>query len=164
MGKHRIDVRSTLPFIGRNLDIGLLRRCIRTALDAEGADRPCEVSVLITDDAGIRALNKEFRDKDASTDVLSFPMQVLSPGRFAPDLSETNRDTGCLPLGDIVLSAERIAAQAAQYGQNVNREMVYLAIHSVLHLLGYDHLDEGVEKHRMRRREKAILHMMGLSE
>lgn len=164
MGKHKIDVRSTLPFIGRKLDIGLLRRCIRTALDAEGADRPCEVSVLITDDAGIRTLNKEFRDKDAPTDVLSFPMQALSPGSFTPDLSETNRDTGCLPLGDIVLSADRITAQAAQYGQSMNREMAYLAIHSVLHLLGYDHMDEGAEQCRMRAREEAILHIMGLSE
>lgn len=164
MKKHRIDVRSTLPFIGKKLDITLLRRCIRTALHAEGADMPCEISVLITDDAGIRTINKDFRNKDVPTDVLSFPMQTLTPGQFAPDKSEVNRDTGCLPLGDIVLSADRISAQAEEFGQDVNREMAYLAIHSVLHLLGYDHMDEGAEKRRMRAREKAILKIAGFSE
>ncbi|NLA86886.1 MAG: rRNA maturation RNase YbeY, partial [Clostridiales bacterium] len=121
-------------------------------------------SVLITDDAGIRELNREYRRKAAPTDVLSFPLQVLSPGDFKPGISEINRDTGCLPLGDIVLSAERIAAQAAEYGQSVNREMAYLAIHSVLHLLGYDHVDEGAEKRRMRGREEAVLKLMGMVE
>ena len=157
MKKHKIDVRSTLPFIGKLLDIGLLRRCIRTALDAEGVDMPCEISVLITNDEGIRVINRDFREKDVPTDVLSFPMQVLSPGKFNPDLSEINRDTGCQPLGDIVLSYDRIAEQAEQYDQDINREMAYLAIHSVLHLLGYDHLDEAEEKRAMRAREEAIL-------
>ncbi len=157
MRKHKIDVRSTKPFIGRTLDIGLLRRCIRTALDAEGVDMPCEISVLITDDGGIRVINRDFRQKDAATDVLSFPMQTLVPGHFSPDLPELNRDTGNLMLGDIVLSYERIAEQAIEYGQSFNREMVYLAIHSVLHLLGYDHMDESDEKRRMRAREEAIL-------
>jgi probable rRNA maturation factor len=155
--KHKIDIRSTLPFIGRKLDIALLRRCIRAALDAEGVEIPCEISVLITNDADIRAINKDFRGKDTATDVLSFPLQELIPGAFRPDLSETNRDTGRLMLGDIVLSAERIAAQAAEYGQSADREMAYLAVHSVLHLLGYDHLDEGAEKRRMRQREEAII-------
>jgi probable rRNA maturation factor len=162
--KHKIDVKSTLPFIGKTLDIRLLRRTIRTALDAEQVDIPCEISVLITDDEGIRSINKDFRGKDAPTDVLSFPMQVLTPGDFAPDTSEFNRDTGCLMLGDIVLSAQRVAEQAEQYGQSVNREMAYLAIHSVLHLLGYDHMDEGIDKRRMRAREEAILQIMRLSE
>lgn len=163
MRKHKIDVRSTLPFVGRKLNIGLLRSCIRTALDAEGVDMPVEVSVLITDDEGIRIINKNFRAKDTPTDVLSFPMQELFPGNFIPNLSEMNRDTGCLPLGDIVLSYDRIAEQAVQYGQKINREMAYLAIHSVLHLLGYDHLDEGEEKRAMRAREEAILLKAGLS-
>lgn len=162
MKKHKIDVRSTLPFVGRKLDIGLLRTCIRTALDAEGVDMLCEISVLITTDEGIRVYNRDFRRKDVPTDVLSFPMQELSPGHFSPDVSEINRDTGCLPLGDIVLSYDRIAEQAEEYDQNINREMAYLAIHSVLHLLGYDHVDEGDEKRRMRTREEAILKDCGL--
>lgn len=157
MRKHKIDVRSTLPFVGRKLDIARLRRCIRTALNAEGVDMPCEISVLITDDEGIRIYNRDFREKDAATDVLSFPMQMLTPGHFSPDLSELNHDTGRLPLGDIILSYDRIAEQAVEYGQEINREMSYLAIHSILHLLGYDHLDEGEDKRRMRAREEAIL-------
>lgn len=159
MIKHKIDIRSQLPAVGLRLDIALLRRCIRTALDAEGVKKACEVSVLITNDEGIHAINLEFRDKDAATDVLSFPLQVLTPGEFRPDMSEINHDTGCVPLGDIVLSYDRIKAQAAEYGQAVNREMAYLIIHSVLHLLGYDHLDEGEDKRLMRAREKAILQL-----
>lgn len=157
MKKHKVYIRSTLPFIGRKLDIGMLRNCIRTALNAEGVDRLVEVSVLITDDEGMRVINRDFRQKDVPTDVLSFPMQNLTPGNFNPDMSEINHDTGCLPLGDIILSADRLAEQAELYGQSVNREMAYLAIHSVLHLLGYDHVDEGEEKRRMRSREEAIL-------
>jgi probable rRNA maturation factor len=72
-------------------------------------------------------------------------MQELIPGTFSPDMTELNRDTGRLMLGDIVLSAERLEVQAEEYGQSADREMAYLAIHSVLHLLGYDHLDEGGE-------------------
>jgi probable rRNA maturation factor len=161
--KHKIYVRSTLPSIGIKLDIRLLRRCIRTALDAERVDILCEISVLITDNDGIRLINKEFRKKDIPTDVLSFPMQELIAGRFEPDMTELNRDSGCLPLGDIVLSADRIAEQSVQFGQSMNREMAYLAIHSVLHLLGYDHMDESAEKHRMRAREEEILRACSLS-
>lgn len=163
MRKHKIDVRSTLPFVGRRLDIALLRRCICAALYAEGVDMPCEISVLMTDDEGIRVINRDFREKDVPTDVLSFPMQLLTPGHFSSDKLEINHDTGRLPLGDIVLSYDRIAEQAALYGQDINREMAYLAIHSVLHLLGYDHLDEGEQKRRMRAREEAILADAGLS-
>lgn len=157
MKKHKIFIRSTLPYVGKLLDIALLRRSIRMALAAEQVDIPCEICVLITTDKGIHTINKHLRKKDAPTDVLSFPLQELSPGNFTADLSELNRDTGCLPLGDIVLSAQRVADQAVEYGQHINREMAYLTIHSVLHLLGYDHLDEGEEKQRMRGREEAIL-------
>jgi probable rRNA maturation factor len=160
--RHKIDIRSDLPAVGKYLDIALLRRAVRTALRKEQVDMPCEISVLITDDEIIRKINYEFREKDAATDVLSFPMQNLTPGNFAPDLVELNRDTGRLPLGDIVLSYDHIKAQAFEYGQALNREMAYLVIHSVLHLLGYDHLDEGEEKKRMRAREEAILAALGL--
>lgn len=158
---HKIDIRSELPAIGKVLDIGLLRRAVRAALDAEKVDMPCEVSVLITNDEGIRVLNMKYRKKDAATDVLSFPDQVLRPGDFRPDLTAVNRDTGRLLLGDIVLSFDRIKAQAFEYGQTPDREMAYLTIHSVLHLLGYDHLDEGPEKRQMRAREEAIIAALG---
>lgn len=164
MKSHKIDIRSAPPSAGRRLDAALLRRCVRTALQAEGADKPCEVSVLITDDEGIRALNRTHRKKDVPTDVLSFPMQALTPGEFSTDPSEVNPETGRVPLGDIVLSAERVIAQAEEYGHSADRETAYLAVHSVLHLLGYDHQDEGDEKRRMRRREEVILQILGLRE
>jgi probable rRNA maturation factor len=161
---HKIYLRRSKPGLGMVLDIRLLRGSVRKALDMEGVDKPVEVSVLITDDAGISKLNKEFRGRDAATDVLSFPMQVLTPGRFAFDPGEINPDTGLLPLGDIVLSADRVAEQAVLYGHDINREMAYLVIHSVLHLLGYDHMDEGADKRQMRAREKVILKAAGLTE
>jgi probable rRNA maturation factor len=164
MKSHKIYLRRARRGAGADLDTRLLRRCIRFALDAEGVDKPCEISVFITNDAGIRKLNREFRDKDATTDVLSFPMQALTPGDFRPDMAEADPDTGLLPLGDIVLSYDRIAEQAKQYGHGADREAAYLVIHSVLHLLGYDHLDEGEDKKLMRSREKAILKGLELAE
>lgn len=161
MKRHKIYLRRAQRGLGGGFDVRLLRRCVRTALHMEGVDMPCEVSVLITDDAGIREINRTFRDKDAPTDVLSFPMQLLTPGNFKPDRTEINPETGLLPLGDIILSADRVAAQAARYGQDLNREMAYLTVHSALHLLGYDHTDEGVEKRAMRAREKDILREVG---
>ncbi|NMA25353.1 MAG: rRNA maturation RNase YbeY [Clostridiales bacterium] len=164
MKNHKADIRSAPPSAGRRLNIPLLRRCVKAALQAEGADIPCEVSVLITDDEGIRALNRTHRKKDEPTDVLSFPMHAMTPGKFNSDPSEINPETGRLPLGDIVLSAERVAAQAEEYGQSTDRETAYLTVHSVLHLLGYDHQDEGKEKRRMRQREEAILQILGLQK
>jgi probable rRNA maturation factor len=158
---HKIYLRRARPGLGKELDTRLLRAGIRASLDMEGVDKPVEVSVLITDDAGIRKLNREFRGKDAPTDVLSFPMQALTPGSFDPDPSEIDPETGRLPLGDIVLSTDRIADQARQYGHGIDREMAYLVIHSVLHLLGYDHTDEGADKRLMRAREEAILKRLG---
>ena len=136
----------------------LLRRVIPAALEAEGVPFPCEVDVLFTDDAGIQAINREQRDVDRPTDVLSFPMFNLTPG-VPPTLEDVEADpgTGLVPLGDMVLSLERAEAQGAEYGHGPEREAAYLAVHSVLHLLGYDHLDEGPQKARMRAREEAIL-------
>ena len=142
----------------------LLRRVIPAALAAEGIAFPCEVDVLLTDDEGIRAVNREQRGVDRPTDVLSFPMFELSPGR-APALGEeveADPDTGLVPLGDMVISVERAKAQGEEYGHGRERELAYLAVHSVLHLLGYDHLDEGPEKARMRAREEEILGGLGI--
>ncbi len=135
-----------------------LRRCIRTALELEGVTAACEINVLITDDEGIRDINREQRGIDAPTDVLSFPMFELIPGEIPEDLEEAaDPDTGLIPLGDMALSYERIRAQAKEYGHSVRREAGYLAVHSVLHLLGYDHMDEGPMKAQMRKREEEIL-------
>ena len=141
----------------------LLRRVIPAALEAEGVSFPCEVDLLFTDDAGIQAINREQRDVDRPTDVLSFPMFNLTAGT-PPTLDDVEVDpgTGLVPLGDMVISLERAQAQGAEYGHGPERETAYLAVHSVLHLLGYDHLDEGPQKARMRAREEAILGELGI--
>ena len=144
---------------------GALRHVIPAALEAEGVGLPCEVDVLFTDDEGIRQINLEQRDVDRSTDVLSFPMFDFVPGAppAAGDEGLLDPGSGLLPLGDMVLSADHIRAQAEEFGHSQRREVCYLAVHSVLHLLGYDHLDEGPMKAQMRAREEAILGALGIS-
>ena len=139
----------------------LLRRVISAALEAEGMDLPCEINVLLTDDEGIHQVNLDMRGVDRPTDVLSFPMFDLSPGE-KPGEEHEDPDTGPVPLGDMCISLERAAAQAEEYGHSVERELSYLAVHSVLHLLGYDHMDEGPMKAQMRRREEHILEGLGI--
>lgn len=134
-----------------------IRRCIRQTLDAEGIRVPCEINVLVTNNAGIQTINRESRNIDAPTDVLSFPMFQLEAGNPPQDWTEyQDPATGLVPLGDMCISLERAQAQAQEFGHSVRREVGYLTIHSMLHLLGYDHLDEGEQKKQMRRREEAI--------
>lgn len=140
----------------------LLRQVIPAALEAEGVDVPCEVDVLFTDDEGIHQINLEQRGVDRPTDVLSFPMFDLQPGEH-PTGEDADPGTGLVPLGDMVLSLERAKAQGEEYGHGARREAAYLAVHSVLHLLGYDHMDEGPQKRQMREREEAILEQLGIT-
>jgi len=122
----------------------------------------CEVSVLITDDRGIQRINNEFRRIDEPTDVLSFPMIEFSPPGWAePGSGAIDPDTLLTPLGEIVFSGERLLRQAREYGQTSERETAYLTVHSVLHLLGYDHVDEKEGKKTMRGREEQIMQEMG---
>ncbi|MEQ2457354.1 rRNA maturation RNase YbeY [Flavonifractor hominis] len=139
----------------------LLRWVIPAALDAQGVDVPCEVDVLFTDDTGIHAINLEQRQVDRPTDVLSFPMFDLQPGEN-PTEEDADPGTGLVPLGDMVISLERAKAQGEEFGHGTRREVAYLAVHSVLHLLGYDHMDEGPMKRQMREREEAILSALGI--
>ena len=152
-----IDAEVAVP---QGLEEGL-RRVITAALAAEGVALPCEISVLLTDDAGIRQINADMRDIDRATDVLSFPMFDMPAGSL-PTPGWSDPDTGLIPLGDMCISLERAAAQAQEYGHSLEREVSYLAVHSVLHLLGYDHLDEGPMKRQMRAREEAILNGLGI--
>ncbi len=134
-----------------------LNRCICATLKAQNVYVPCEINVLITDDAGIRAINSATRNIDKETDVLSFPMFQFKPGEFPNDVSEfIDPQTGLLPLGDMAISVERAKDQAKRFGNTLKREVGYLTIHSILHLLGYDHLDEGEQKRQMRLREETI--------
>ena len=142
-----------------------LRQVIPAALEAEKVGLPCEVDVLFTDDEGIHQINLEQREVDRATDVLSFPMFEFTPGQppTAEDTQLLDPGTGLLPLGDMVLSVDHIRVQAEEYGHSQRRELCYLAVHSVLHLLGYDHLDEGPMKRQMREREEAILESLGIT-
>ena len=139
-----------------------IRRCVLAALEGEKIDTSCVVEVCVTDDAGIHQTNLETRGVDRPTDVLSFPMFELKPGeKPRPDWADP--DTGKVLLGDMMISLERAEAQAEEYGHSLEREVCYLAVHSVLHLLGYDHLDEGPMKAQMRQREEAILGALGIT-
>ncbi|MBR1660195.1 MAG: rRNA maturation RNase YbeY [Oscillospiraceae bacterium] len=159
---HRITIYREKRNLGRPEAAKLVRRAIRTALKAQGIGEDCTVNVMFTDDAGIHAVNREQRGVDRPTDVLSFPMNELTEGDFDPDECEYDYETETLLLGDMVLSLERCAAQAEEYGHSFERELSYLTVHSVLHLLGYDHLDEGERKRRMRAREDTIMEMLHL--
>ena len=160
MKRHYIPVTADVPGVSEGTR-SFLRRVIRTALAEQGVDFPCEVDVLVTGDAGIHAINLEMRGVDRPTDVLSFPEFELTPGEL-PGAEDAAPGTGYVPLGDMVISLERVKAQAKEYGHANRRELAYLAVHSVLHLLGYDHLDEGPMKAQMREREEAIMSMLGL--
>ena len=129
---------------------------IRTALEEQGVELPCEISVLLTDDEGIHQINLDMRGVDRPTDVLSFPMFELEPGVPPEGEDYLDPESELCPLGDMCISLERAEAQAAEFGHSVEREICYLTVHSVLHLLGYDHLDEGPMKAQMRGREEAI--------
>ncbi len=155
--EHEVSISREKTGLGHREAAGLIKKAIRRALDAEGIDRPCIVNVMLTDDEGIHAVNREFRQVDRATDVLSFPFNELTPGAFDPDACERDLDTGALLLGDMMISLERCAAQGEEFGHGFGREIQYLTVHSVLHLLGYDHVDEGEMKAQMRAREKAIM-------
>ena len=155
--EHEVYVSREKTGLGHREAAGLIKKAAAMALEAEGVGVPCIISVMLTDDEGIHAVNKEFRDVDRATDVLSFPLNELTPGAFDPDECERDLDTGAVMLGDMMISLERCEAQGEEFGHGFNREIQYLTVHSVLHLLGYDHVDEGEMKRQMRAREKAIM-------
>ena len=139
----------------------IIQKCIETTLALEGIQIPCEINVLVTNDKGIHAINKASREIDKPTDVLSFPMFDLVAGSPPEDWTDyLDMETGLCPLGDMCISLQRAQAQAKEFGHSEKREVGYLTIHSMLHLLGYDHLDEGVMKRQMRAREEAIASMI----
>lgn len=139
-----------------------LRRSILAALEEEGVEVPCMIAVIVTDDAVIRETNLANRGVDRATDVLSFPMFPMKPGE-KPREEWADPGADKVYLGDMMLSLERARAQAEEYGHSLEREVCYLAVHSVLHLLGYDHLDEGPMKAQMRAREESILGALGIT-
>ncbi len=133
----------------------LIRRAVRATLACERFDRDAMVSVTFTDNEGIREKNREFRGIDAPTDVLSFPMYDMKNGDMPPDGE-------ICELGDIVLSLERAAEQAEEFGHSYERECAFLTVHSVLHLLGYDHVNSEEEEAEMRARQRVVMKKIGL--
>ena len=129
----------------------LMRRAIEATLDYEQFCNGCEVSLTFTDNMGIRELNNKFRHIDRETDVLSFPLFDYEGEADEPALDEIRNN-----LGDIVISLEKAWGQAEEYGHSYEREVAFLCVHSMLHLLGYDHMDDGPLKVQMRAREETI--------
>ena len=160
MARHKILVSGEIRY--PRYAARLVKKSIRTALMCEGVNVSCEVNVLFTDDNGIQALNRELRQVDRPTDVLSFPAFSFVPERFDPQDGEFDPESGRLPLGDMALNLDRIRQQGTEYGTGEKRETAYLTVHSILHLLGYDHMDEGEQKKQMRRREDEIMKVMKL--
>lgn len=133
----------------------LIRKACIATLKMEGFEDSAEINVTLVNDDMIKEMNKKFRNIDSSTDVLSFPLG--ENGEY--DIDE---DNGCKLLGDIVISMERAMEQAELYGHSLQREVAYLTVHSMLHLLGYDHEAGGLEAVRMREKEEAVLIQLGL--
>lgn len=133
----------------------LVRRCCTAVLVQENFTDPAEISVTFVDDNEIHRLNREFRNIDRATDVLSFPLGENG-------VYDTNIDTGAKLLGDIVISIPHAVDQADRYGHSLQREIGFLTVHSMLHLLGYDHVNGGIESVRMREKEETVLTQMGL--
>ncbi len=133
----------------------LIRRCCHAVLELEGFEGSAEVDVSLVDNEQIRTINREQRDLDVPTDVLSFPLG--ENGCY-----DQNPATGAYMLGDIVLSMERAESQAEEYGHTLQRELGYLTVHSMLHLLGYDHVEGGLEAVHMREKEEAVMLSVGL--
>ena len=136
----------------------IIKNVIEESLDYVECPYDAEVNVLLTDNAGIHQINLDMRGIDNPTDVLSFPMFQLTPGVLPENWDEyKDPETGLVPLGDMAISLERAKEQAKEFGHSTRREVGYLTIHSILHLLGYDHVDEGAMKRQMRAREEKIL-------
>ena len=157
MSNTKIHITFDSVGLGKFFVQPIIKKCIEATLTCEGITAPCEINVLITNDRGIHAINLASRNIDKATDVLSFPMFQLEPGNPPKDWSGyVDPETNLCPLGDMALSLERAAAQAKEFGHSLRREVGYLTIHSMLHLLGYDHLDEAEQKAHMRKREEEI--------
>ena len=133
----------------------LIRRCCHAVLDLEGFEGSAEVDVSLVDNPRIHEINLEQRQIDAPTDVLSFPLGE-------DGIYDQNPATGAYMLGDIVISMEKAKAQAEEFGHTLQREVGYLTVHSMLHLLGYDHVQGGLEAVRMREKEEAVMLSVGL--
>lgn len=150
-------------------ELALAKKVIEHILQKEGCPFDCEVNLTLTDNDGIQAVNKEFRDMDKPTDVLSFPnCDFDTPGEFSQFRDEDvyfdcfNPENDYFVLGDIMISRDKMLAQAEEYGHGVIREYAFLIAHSVLHLIGYDHMEEEEAKH-MEAKQNEYLNDLGIT-
>ena len=153
----RVEIENRSGGVFSRREEHVLKKAARFAFLAEGVYEDCILNVVLTDGAEIRDINRRFRDTDRETDVLSFPLNELTAGDFNPEVCERDMDSGAIMMGDMVINCERVISQGEEYGHGMIRELAYLTIHSCLHLLGYDHMDEGAEKRKMREREEYII-------
>lgn len=158
MSKLKVYVKNNQNIVKIPVGIRLLiRRCCQAVLATENFDKDAEVSVSFVTNKEIRNLNKVYRNKDTETDVLSFPL-TDEDGH-----TEINAETGAAVLGDVVISLETAVKQADMYGHSLEREVGFLTVHSMLHLLGYDHEVSPLEERIMREKEEAVLEKLGIS-
>ncbi|MEG0614462.1 MAG: rRNA maturation RNase YbeY [Oscillospiraceae bacterium] len=157
MGKIKVYIRNNQTDIKVPVGIRLLiRRCCQAVLLNENFDDDAEVSVSFVSNNEIQSLNSQYRNKDAATDVLSFPLGENG-------VYDLNNETGAKLLGDVVISIETAMKQANMYGHSLEREIGFLTVHSMLHLLGYDHETSALDAENMHEREETILEKLGIS-
>lgn len=158
MAKLKVYVKNNQTEVKVPVGIRLLiRRCCQAVLSTEGFGKDAEVSVSFVSNSEIKNLNKIYREKDSVTDVLSFPLTG------ADGTEEINQETGAVLLGDIVISLETAVKQASNYGHSLEREIGFLTVHSMLHLLGYDHETSQLDQRIMREKEESVLEKLGIS-
>ncbi|MDD6278904.1 MAG: rRNA maturation RNase YbeY [Ruminococcus sp.] len=158
MAKLKVYVKNNQSEVKVPVGIRLLiRRCCQAVLITEKYGKDAEVSVSFVSNSEIRKLNKVYRNKDSVTDVLSFPL-TGSDGTV-----EINQETGAVLLGDVVISLETAVKQAQNYGHSLEREIGFLTVHSMLHLLGYDHETSQLDQRIMREKEESVLEKLGIS-
>ena len=157
-GKLKVSIKNNQNSVKIPSGIRLLiRRCCHAVLISEGFTEDAEVSVSFVSNQEIRSLNKAYRNKDSVTDVLSFPLTGEDGTR------EIDTETGNVLLGDVVISIETAVKQANIYGHSLSREIGFLTVHSMLHLLGYDHEKSPLDERIMREKEEAVLEKLGIS-
>ncbi len=139
-----------------------IEKTVAESLKLSGMKAGCEVSLSLVDDAGIREINREYRNIDAATDVLSFPIVEMEEGKIISSEGDFDPEENALLLGDIVISLERAEKQAMEYGHSYSREVAFLTTHGVFHLLGFDHMDKEQEA-RMLAKQEEVLTIMGLA-
>jgi probable rRNA maturation factor len=141
--------------------LDLLQKTVMQCLKNENFKLGCEINILLTDNESIRQINKQHRDIDKPTDVLSFPMADIKNGEILSIQGDVDIDEGLLLLGDIIISMETALKQSEDYGHSLDRELAFLTAHGVFHLLGYDHIDKDTESDMISRQE-AVLEKLGL--